>query len=312
MYQGCYRAVALAREVRRVSDFERRVEDGTPASGPGNEPGKVSRVSGLVRSQIMRAFDWPPRLTGQAANPVDYAQDAALDRRSFLKTLSDRYGYPVIDESEQGSRFSQELVVGRDPFGEAAEAIRSIRSEVATSALSQGKRSLVLVGPRSQVGTTYLVSNLAVAFAQMGIPTLLVDANLRQPRVAQVFGIEFGGDGLVELLTRRSTTASPIHVNVIRNLSVLTAGAIPPNPQELLASPEFLALSENYHSRFGVVLYDTAPGLEYADALVVASRVGTAIIVSRQHRTHWNDAALLSKKLATVKCALVGSVLNTY
>lgn len=272
----------------------------------------MTRLGRKARAQVERAFDWLPKTAAPVATRSETPPGAQFDRQTLLKSLSDQYGYPIIETGKGGSRFSPELVVGHDPFGEEAEAIRSIRSEIAVAALGQGRRSFLVVGPRSGVGATYLAGNLAVAFAQMGISTLLVDANLRRPRVANLFGISPDSEGLVELVVRKSLTPSPIQYNVIPNLSVLPSGAVPPNPQELLASPEFLALTDTFQSHFGVVIYDSAPGLDFADAMVVASRVGSAIMVARQHKTYWQESSQLARKLAALQCTLVGSVLNTY
>lgn len=290
--------------------------DNDPMKRPEAPPaiGKEPVVSGIgqkARDRLASALDWLPKPGTDGPGETRTGFSPGATREALLKSLSERYGYPIIGGDSDTKALSKELVVGHNPFGEAAEAIRSIRSEIASAALAQGKRSIMVVAPRSGAGATYLVGNLAVAFAQMGIPTLLVDTNLRRPRLAQVFGLPPDTEGLAELVLRKHFDQSPIHHNIIPGLSLLTAGAIPPNPQEILASPEFLALSNNFQNHFGLVLYDTAPGLDYADALVVGSRIGAAIMVARQHRTHWQDAAQLSKKFASIKCLLVGSVLNT-
>ena len=149
----------------------------------------------------------------QDAKPTDPLK--TLDRGAMMKELSQRFSYPIIEDHPDNARFSQELVVGHRPFGEAAEAIRSIRSGIASSALAQGTRSFLVVGSRSGDGTTYLASNLAVAFAQMSIPTLLIDTNLRSPRVGQLFGIPTSEEGLSEMLNRKSENGSLIKGDII-------------------------------------------------------------------------------------------------
>ena len=112
----------------------------------------------------------------------------------------------------------------------------------------------------------------------MAVPTLLVDANLRDPRIADMFGLSRNAEGLSHALRARNIDEVPITPDVIPGLSILSAGIIPPNPQELLSSGEFLALANNLEKSFGVVIYDTAPAMDFADASVVAARVGAAII----------------------------------
>lgn len=263
----------------------------------------------LTERQALRAIKWQRRRGVDTREAVE--QMKLVDRADMMKALARRYSYPILEDSPNQERFSRELVTGHDPFGPAAEAIRSIRSSVASAALAQGTRSLVIMGPHPGAGATYLACNLAVAFAQMAIPTLLVDANLRRPRVAEVFGLP-GGSGLAELLRRKDSGVPAIHTDVIANLSVLPAGSIPPNPQELLSSPEFLALTDAMHERFGVVLYDTAACSDFSDAYVVGSRVNAAILVARRHKSTYADVTGVARKLESIRCALVGTVFNQF
>ena len=119
----------------------------------------------------------------------------------------------------------------------------------------------------------------------MAVPTLLVDANLRKPRLASLFGVDPKTEELVEALTHGDAELPPVTLDIVPGLSLLVAGATAPHPQELLSSKEFLTLSQNAQRNYGVVIYDTPPALESSDAYVVASRVGAAIVAARRHRT---------------------------
>jgi capsular exopolysaccharide synthesis family protein len=145
----------------------------------------------------------------------------------------------------------------------------------------------------------------------MSLPTVLVDANLRDPRIAQVFGLR-RAVGLSDALRSKSVGNLPISSNVVEGLSILPAGEIPPNPQELLASADFLALTDNLQSAFGIVIYDTPAAMDYADAHVVASRVGAAVVVARRHKTSFTDISTLTHKLCGINCKVLGSVLNQF
>src|SRR5262249_2535036 len=155
---------------------------------------------------------------------------------------------------DEAARFSRELVVGHEPFSEAAEGIRSIRTALAASAVKEGVRSFLITAPRRGAGASYFASNLALAFAQMSLPTVLVDSNRRKPRVAKIFGLP-RFNGLSDALRGKSSANPPISSNVVEGLSILPAGDVPPNPQELLASADFLALTDNLQSAFGIVIY---------------------------------------------------------
>ena len=92
-------------------------------------------------------------------------------RDSLFLALSKRFNYPVLSFGSGERRISRELVVGYQPFSAGAESFRSVRSALATGALSQGKNAFAVIGPHSGVGATYFAANLAVSFAQMAVPT---------------------------------------------------------------------------------------------------------------------------------------------
>jgi protein-tyrosine kinase len=226
--------------------------------------------------------------------------------------LSKRYNYPVLNFGVDEGRFSRELVVGYQPFSTAAEAFRSVRSALATGPLSQGKNAFAVIGPHRRVGVTYFAANLALSFAQMAVPTLLVDTNLRKPRLAALFGVDPKTEGLVEALTHGEAELPPVTIDIVPGLSLLVAGATAPHPQELLSSKEFLTLSQNAQRNYGVVIYDTPAALESADAYVVASRVGAAILAARRHRTRAKDISKISRALEGFQCDIAGTILSRF
>ncbi len=268
------------------------------------------RVGKLSPQQVSRVTDW------QSKRGLSFAS-AAIDlgyvrREDLMLAISRQYSYPVLSGDSDRDQFSSELVVGHNPFSFAAEAVRSIRTSIVSTAIGQGTRSFVVTAPRRGSGCTYFAANIALAFAQMSMPTLLVDTNLRNPRVAEMFGIERNTEGLSNTLRRRDLRNVPIINDIIQGLSILTAGDMPPNPQELLSSAQFLALSNNLERRFGVVIYDTAAAMEFADASIVVARVGAAIIVARQHQTTFDDVSTLSRKFRASQCKFLGTVMNAF
>ena len=266
--------------------------------------GKLSEA----QVEAIRAFQRRKGLTfGEAAITLGLVR-----RDSLFLALSKTYNYPVLDFGSDDARFSRELVVGYQPFSARAEAFRSVRSALATGPLSQGKNAFAVIGARSGVGATHVAANLALSFAQMAVPTLLVDANLRKPRLASLFGVDGNAEGLVEVLTRRDASSPPVAIDVVPGLSLIVSGATAPHPQELLSSKEFLNLSQNAQRNYGVVIYDTPPALDSADAYVVASRVGAAIIVARRHRSKVRDIQTISHALEGFQCEIAGTVMGRF
>src|SRR5271166_1392192 len=271
---------------------------------------QILAAGNLSEAQVeaIRGFQRRKGLTfGEAAITLGLVR-----RDSLFLALSKRYNYPVLNFGGDESRFSGELVVGFQPFSARAEAFRSVRSALATGPLSQGKNAFAVIGARSGVGTTYFAANLALSFAQMAVPTLLVDANLRKPRLGALFGVDSKAEGLVEALTHGDANSAPVAIDIVPGLSLLVAGATAPHPQELLSSKEFLNLSQNAQRNYGVVIYDTPSALENADAYVVASRVGAAILVARRHRSKVKDIQTVSHALEGFQCEIAGTVLGRF
>jgi protein-tyrosine kinase len=263
---------------------------------------------GEAQVEAIRGFQRRKGLTfGEAAIALGLVR-----RDSLFLALSKRYNYPVLNFGVDDTRFSRELVVGYQPFSSAAESFRSVRSAIATGALSQGKSAFAIIGPHARGGVTYFAANLALSFAQMAVPTLLVDANLRRPRLASLFGVDPKTEGLVESLTHGDADPQAIALDIVPSLSLVIAGATAPHPQELLSSKEFLTLVQNAQRSYGMVIYDTPAALESADAYVVASRVGAAIVTARRHKTKVHDISKISHALEGFQCDIAGTVLSRF
>jgi len=288
-----------------------RKESEVIAVGAPNDPieQQILAAGNLSEAQVeaIRGFQRRKGLTfGEAAITLGLVR-----RDSLFLALSKRYNYPVLNFGSDEPRFSRELVVGFQPFSSAAEAYRSVRSGLATGPLSQGKNAFAVIGARSGVGVTSFAANLALSFAQMAVTTLLVDANLRKPRLAALFGVDPKTEGLVEALTQSPADAPHFALDIVPGLSLLVAGATAPHPQELLISKEFLTLSQRWQRNYGVVIYDTPSALESADAYVVASRVGAAILVARRHRTRFKEFAKITHALENFQCEIAGTIFRS-
>ncbi len=286
----------------------RRIDSDMVAVHGGNDPieQQILAAGNLSDAQVeaIRGFQRRKGLTfGEAAITLGLVR-----RDSLFLALSKRYNYPVLNFGGDEARFSRELVVGFQPFSAGAEAFRTVRSGLATGPLSQGKNAFAVIGAHTAVGATYFAANLALSFAQMAVPTLLVDTNLRKPRLASLFGVDPKTEGLVEALTHSDNHAPPVAVDIVPGLSLLVAGATAPHPQELLSSKELLNQSQNAPRNYGVVIYDTPAALENADAYVVASRVGSAILLGRRNRTKVADIKTVSQALEGFQCEIAGTV----
>ena len=162
-----------------------------------------------------------------------------VDQEDVLHALSMQFGY-TFDRSEDN--LSKEMVMAYSPFGEQAEEFRTIRGQLLSNWLGADQKTLAIVSPGSKEGRSYVAANLALAFSQLGRPTLLIDADLRAPQQHNNFSIT-GRIGLSMLLAGRvrmeDLDVLPDQISSFQHLSVLGCGAVPPNPAELLSKSTF-------------------------------------------------------------------------
>jgi len=252
----------------------------------------------------------------QAEHGVDFdaaAIELGFIAKSDLALARDQLINSLALQNAPRRQISDELVVLNDPIGGRAESIRLLRTQVVAQHIKPGRRALVMVAPVEGSGCSYLIANLAAALSQIGTKTLLVDANMRSPRIDQIFGLDPNGAGLSSYLSLQ--VARPervVHANVLPNLSIIGAGPPVAKPQELLSSARFRDGMNTLLREFDVALFDTPPANSSADALSVAGAIGYAMIVARRDQTFFSDITTLSQQLAAARCTVVGSVLSEF
>ncbi|UAJ09334.1 protein tyrosine kinase [Polymorphobacter megasporae] len=252
----------------------------------------------------------------QAAQGVDFDQ-AALQLGFIGAEELDRARDQLVNslalQEDVRRGVSDELVVLSDPVSAKAESIRLLRTQVIAQHIKPGRRAMAFVAPVDGVGCSYLVANLAAALSQVGTKTLLVDSNLRSPRIDQIFGLAANGPGLSSYLSLQvSRPERVIHANVLPNLSVITAGPPVSRPQELLSSTRFRDGMNMLLREYDIALFDTPAANSCADALTISSVIGYAVIVARRDKTFVGDVATLAGQLAAARSSVVGSVLSEF
>jgi len=221
------------------------------------------------------------------------------------RALSEQFGYPCLLSGE--SDLGKELVAAYKPFDLEVEAMRALRTQLLLHWISPERRMLAICSPARGDGRSYLAANLAVVFSQLGKATLLVDADLRQPRQHQIFNLA-NRTGLSAALAGRAGTECVKPVEQFSELWVLAAGPVPPNPLELLSGSEFPILLEQLKQRFDVVLVDTPAASSGADAQMIAARAGGALVLAREGRTRFQDLQSLAASVVSGNAVIVGSV----
>jgi len=203
------------------------------------------------------------------------------------------------------------LIMAHDPCDPRCETIRALRTELLLRHESMDSADIVaLLSPCAGEGRSLLAAELAIAFAQTGRPTLLVDADLRRPQQHLLFGT----DNLQGLSQAIEHGKKPyLHtVHGLPRMSVLTAGTVPSNPLELLSSSSFASMIENWRDDFKFVVIDTAPVVHFADGLAVARLAGRVLALSRAHYTPFKAMQDMLRRLAATRSQILGAVISHF
>lgn len=225
--------------------------------------------------------------------------------------LAQQFHYPYAPEEQR--KANPELVTLNRPFGAQAESFRAIRTQLSMRLANEGKerRALAVVSPDSGDGKTFFAANLAIALAQVGGRTLLMDADLRHPRQHQVFGID-NAAGLSGILSGRVEPKVIQPAPGVPGLYLLPVGATPPNPLELVERPAFNLLMRELLSKFDHVVVDTPAGCYGSDSAVIAARCGAALVMARKDRGRVAALQDLVANLAETPAVVVGVVYNEF
>ncbi len=215
-----------------------------------------------------------------------------------------RAAEPPTDERE-----SMDLVVHFSPRSSLSEYFRSIRTTLLLSAAEARLQVLAVTSPSPQEGKTGTLSNLASAIAQAGKSVVIIDADIRKPRLHKIFRIQ-NLNGLTKYLTTELPLEDLLRATPIPSLFLINAGPLPVNPVELLASEKMAHLISRLRETFDFVLVDTPPLLAVSDALALGPRLDGAILVVRAGKTTRQALQQAREKLDAHKIKGVGVIIN--
>ncbi len=262
------------------------------------KPGDAEAILRLQKEKNLRFGDAAIELGLITQADIDFA-------------MSRQFDYPYLIAGE--SKVSEEVVAAYDPFSPQVEALRALRAQLMLRWFDHdaARTALAIVSASRGEGRSYIAANLAVVFSQLGERTLLIDADLRHPRQHELFGME-NRVGLSSILSGRAGLDAMHRIPGLLGLSVLPAGVVPPNPQELLARAAFGQLLDQLAANFDVVLLDSPPASETADAQTLAVRAGAALVVVRRNSSRTWRVRGISDSVAQAKAVIVGAVLNDF
>jgi succinoglycan biosynthesis transport protein ExoP len=227
--------------------------------------------------------------------------------------ISDRFHIPILGvvPLSKTNEFPVEHTFVKDPSAPMSESMRSTKMSIQLSGTASQAGSFLLTSTKPSEGKTTMAANLALAFAGAGERVILVDADMRKPKLHKFFqGREDdSGSGLSKFLAGVSSKGL-VCQNGISNVWFIPAGPVPPNPVELLASERFAMLLQNLTRRFDRVIVDGPPYLGFADSLVISRQMGGVVLVSSMGETTRDALLHFKKSVLNSQAKILGCIIN--
>ncbi len=199
------------------------------------------------------------------------------------------------------------LIALKDPRNPLVESYRALRTNLRYLDVENDAKSIVITSAGPSEGKSTTAANLAIVMADSGARVVLIDADLRKPRVSKLLGIE-GGIGLSDLLIGRASFEDALQQWGRKQLFVLPSGRIPPNPSELLGSSAMGKVLETLTAHFDYIIIDSPPVLAVTDAAILSTRTGGALVVSAAGKSRKAELANAFEALEAVDGKVLGVV----
>jgi capsular exopolysaccharide synthesis family protein len=233
----------------------------------------------------------------------------------FLSLEWQRYGPQRL--SSLPPRMPSSLASGKGPafvlshhsFSVVKEAYRTLRTAILLSRAGESPKTILFTSGIHGEGKTVTVLNSAIAFAEMGIPVLVIDADLRRPNCHRVLRME-NGLGLTEVLTGQTGPMEVIRPTATDHLFFLSAGSLPPNPAELVGSKKMQETVASLREQYDYILIDSPPVMQVSDAVLLSTIVDEVVLVVRSQETPKYVVTDARSRLSYARAKIVGVVLN--
>lgn len=204
---------------------------------------------------------------------------------------------------------SNELMMMDDPKSMVSEAFRMLRTNLQFVGVDKPLKKIVITSSNPEEGKSVVAANLAISIASTGSKVLLIDADLRRPRVHKLFFLE-NYKGLSSLLAGDLKMDDVANETPVENLYVITSGPIPPNPAEILGSAKMNQFIEKASSVYDMIIFDSPPVNTVADASILSSIADGVILVVEAGVTAREAAILAKEQLEKINARILGVVLN--
>ena len=246
-------------------------------------------------------------LLGVGIAVLRHVLDTRVRNEDDVRSLTDS---PILGVVAYNQNVPSHPVILRDePQAAPSEAVRRLRTNLQFIDIANRPKSIVISSSIPAEGKSTMAINLAVSLADTGSRVILVDADLRQPSIADYMGIE-GRVGLTTVLIGRADVEDVVQPLGTTSLDLLPAGQIPPNPSELLGSMTMAVLLERLSAVYDMVLLDSPPLLPVTDAVVLSKMAGGALVVVGADRIHRPQLQQSLESLETAGAHIFGLVMN--
>ncbi len=269
------------------------------AAAPG-APVRPNKTTNIIFSLVLALC-----LAAGLAFLQEYLDDRinSPEESERVTTLPSLGQVPMLESGQP------QLVAELPGNGRVVESFRALRSSISFAGVDTPLRRILITSAAPGEGKTVTASNLAQAMAMDGKHVILVDADMRRPTIARVLDVA-PSPGLAEVLVGQSTIDDVLQHTTTENLRVVSSGAIPPNPSELLGSRSFEQVLEQLEARCDVVLIDSPPCLPVTDPLIIARRADGVVLVVQVGRTKKAELRQMERLLTQAHARIIGVVFN--
>jgi succinoglycan biosynthesis transport protein ExoP len=308
------RAAQIANSI--AESFESTVNQLVPVDATGTSPVKIT----VLQQALVPTVPVEPNtrlnlavgaliglIVGLGIAILRYTLDTKIRNERDVETVTP---LPILGGIAFDSRaVERPLVVKDDPRSPRSESFRTLRTNLQYLVASAHPRSYVITSSIAGEGKSTTAANLAIVTASAGTRVVIVDADLRKPKLAEYLGLE-GASGLTDVLVGRADLDDVMQKWGVYDLYVLPAGRIPPNPSELLGSTAMIMLIAELEAKFDLVLFDAPPLLPVTDGAILAKHTGGALVVVRSGRVHKGQLKGAISALTNVGSSVAGIVLS--
>jgi len=270
----------------------------------------LSSLFGMGLALVLEYLDDTIRSTEEIEQYLQLPALAAIPR---IDSLQKRKLLLVGSESEEGDPYvNSELLIHSDPRSSLAEAYRHLRTSILLSTAGHAPKSLLITSSLPAEGKTTTATNTAISLAQTGAKVLIIDADMRRPRLHSVFNIEnrVGLSSLLASALSDDEIDDAVQQDERSKLYLLTSGPIPPNPAELIGSEQMATLLRMLQTRFTHIVVDSPPIASFTDGVLIASMVDGVILVVHAGKSSKQVVRRSRQLLNEIGAKVFGVVLN--